>query len=312
MTRRRRGMMPRALLESRATVTRQVAWGNCQTCVSDKSNRFHGAESAPSRACAREAVVGAELAPAPTRSSRIERHLPGCAYSNRTFAGYCPWFSVVSVLGMQGAIGYIRVSTEEQVASGAGLAAQRAAILGEAERRGWKLLEMIEDAGFSGSTLNRPGIAIALQTLKDRRADALVVAKLDRLSRSMLDFAGLMQRSTKEGWALVALDLGVDTSTPAGEAMANVLATFAQFERRLIGQRTKDALAAKRRAGVRLGRPRIVSDEVVERIMASRRAGATLATVAQDLTAGSVPTAQGGKRWYASTVSSVLRSAGRQ
>ena len=73
-----------------------------------------------------------------------------------------------------------------------------------------------------------------------------MVAKLDRLSRSLLDFAALMEQARSSGWNLVALDLGVDTSTPAGEMMASVLATFAQFERRLIGQRTKDALAVKR------------------------------------------------------------------
>lgn len=147
--------------------------------------------------------------------------------------------------------------------------------------------------------------------MKAKRADALVVAKLDRLSRSMLDFAGLMQRSTKETWSLVALDLGVDTSTPAGEAMANVLATFAQFERRLIGQRTKEALAAKRRASVRLGRPRTISADVVDRITTSRRAGATLAAIADSLTSDGVPTAQGGKRWYVSTIRTILQSAGR-
>jgi Resolvase, N terminal domain len=67
-------------------------------------------------------------------------------------------------------------------------------------------------------------------------------AKLDRLSRSLLDFASLMEDARREGWALVILDLGIDTTTPSGEMIANVMATFAQFERRLIGQRTKDAL----------------------------------------------------------------------
>ena len=141
------------------------------------------------------------------------------------------------------AIGYIRVSTDEQAASGAGLAAQRAAILAEAERRGWQLVDVIEDAGYSGKSMKRPGIAAALDALRQKRADTLVVAKLDRLSRSMLDFAALMDRASHEHWALVALDLGVDTTTPSGEAMANVMATFAQFERRLIAQRTRDALA---------------------------------------------------------------------
>jgi DNA invertase Pin-like site-specific DNA recombinase len=73
-----------------------------------------------------------------------------------------------------------------------------------------------------------------------------VVAKLDRLSRSMLDFAALMATAQKQSWALVALDYAGDTSTTAGEAMAHVLATFGQFERRLIGQRTREALVAKK------------------------------------------------------------------
>jgi DNA invertase Pin-like site-specific DNA recombinase len=136
-------------------------------------------------------------------------------------------------------VAYLRVSTAEQADSGAGLEAQRAAIHGEVERRGWMLVEVFEDAGASGKSLNgRPGLGAALEAVESDRAEGLVVAKLDRLSRSLLDFAGLMDRSHRAGWALVALDLGVDTSTPAGEMMSNILATFAQFERKLIGQRT--------------------------------------------------------------------------
>src|SRR5665811_394770 len=107
---------------------------------------------------------------------------------------------------MLGVIGYLRVSTEDQADSRAGLEAQRAAILAEAERRGWHLVEVIEDAGFSGKDLNRPGIVAALDALRRHKADTLVVAKLDRLSRSMLDFAALMDRASREHWALVALD----------------------------------------------------------------------------------------------------------
>ncbi|MCA1677351.1 MAG: recombinase family protein, partial [Actinobacteria bacterium] len=87
-----------------------------------------------------------------------------------------------------------------------------------------------------------------------KRNHTLVVAKLDRLSRSVQDAAGLLDRAQRHGWALVAADLGVDASTPAGEAMANVMATFGQLERRMIGQRTREALAARKAAGVRLGR----------------------------------------------------------
>jgi DNA invertase Pin-like site-specific DNA recombinase len=141
-------------------------------------------------------------------------------------------------------LAYVRVSSAEQAESRGGLEAQRATILAEAERRGWQLVDVIEDAGWSAKDLKRPGIQAALETLRRGQADALVVAKLDRLSRSLLDFAGLMAVAQRQAWALVALDVDVDTSIPAGEAMASLLATFAQFERRLIGQRTREAMAA--------------------------------------------------------------------
>ncbi len=103
---------------------------------------------------------------------------------------------------------YLRVSTEEQANSGAGLTAQLFAIKTEATTRGWTLLPVIKDAGHSAKDLNRPGIQSALEQLDHGDADVLVVAKLDRLSRSMLDFANLMDRAQKRGWGLVALDGG--------------------------------------------------------------------------------------------------------
>jgi DNA invertase Pin-like site-specific DNA recombinase len=203
-------------------------------------------------------------------------------------------------------LGYVRVSTNEQGDSDAGLEAQRRAIAAECKRRGWQLVDVIEDAGYSAKDLKRPGIRAALEALQKREASALVVAKLDRLSRSMLDFAALMNAAQKQNWALVALDLGVDTSTPSGEMMANVLATFAQFERRLIAQRTKDALAVKRSQGVRLGRPPELSERVRNRIRGMRGRDMSLRAIADKLNADGVPTAHGGARWHASTVKAVL------
>jgi DNA invertase Pin-like site-specific DNA recombinase len=98
----------------------------------------------------------------------------------------------------------------------------------------------------------------------------------------------------------------VDTSTPAGEAMAHVLATFGQFERRLIGQRTKEAPAAKKASGVRLGRPPTIPQSVVRRIQRQRARGDSLRAIADSLNHDRVPTAQGGKQWYAATVRGVL------
>jgi DNA invertase Pin-like site-specific DNA recombinase len=206
-------------------------------------------------------------------------------------------------------IGYVRVSTDEQAVSGAGLEAQRRAIAAECRRRGWELLETIEDRGYSAKDMRRPGIREALRVLEGREADALVVAKLDRLSRSMVDFAGLMATAQKQHWALVALDCAVDTSTPAGEAMAHVLATFGQFERRLIGQRTREALAVKKANGVRLGRPPTIPSSVVRRIHRQRARGDSLRAIADALNRDGVPTAQGGAQWYAATVRGILSRA---
>jgi DNA invertase Pin-like site-specific DNA recombinase len=203
-------------------------------------------------------------------------------------------------------LGYARVSTSEQADSRAGLEAQRAAIEAECRRRGWRLVEIVEDAGFSARDLRRPGIRSVLERLEKGEAEGLVVAKLDRLSRSMLDFTSVMALAQRQGWSIVALDAPVDTTTPAGEAMASVMAVFAQFERRLIGQRTREALEQKRAQGVRLGRPRQLPAAVRARIRRRRRAGATLTEIADELHRDGIPTAQGGRRWRPSSVAAIL------
>lgn len=205
------------------------------------------------------------------------------------------------------AVAYLRVSTAEQADSGAGLAAQRASVEAEAQRRGWVLDEVYVDAASSGKAIaGREQLALALQVVGSGQAEVMVVAKLDRLSRSLLDFAEIMRRAQAEGWNLVALDLGIDLSTPAGEFLASVMASAAQWERRIIGQRTKEALAAKKAAGVVLGRPRLMPDAVVQRIAEERAAGRTYAAIADGLTDDGVETAQGGVRWYPATVRKVL------
>ena len=208
------------------------------------------------------------------------------------------------------AIGYVRVSTAEQADSGLGIAAQRAAIERECERRGWTLVAIHEDSAASGRGLNgRSALREGLSALDRGDADILVVAKLDRLTRSVRDAADLLERSSLQGWALVALDLGVDTTTPSGEAMANVMAVFAQLERRLIGQRTREALAVKRAQGIRLGRPRQLPNAVVKRIVASHDKGEGWSVIARELNKDQVATAQGGREWYAATVRGVYQSA---
>lgn len=204
-----------------------------------------------------------------------------------------------------------RCSTSEQADSGAGLVVQRAAIEAAAQARGWHVVAWFEDAGVSGGTLERPGLQAAIAMLERGEAASLVVSKLDRLSRSMLDFATLTERARKRGWSIICLDLGVDTSTPAGEMLANVLASFATYERRLISQRTKDALAVKKAEGVKIGRPRALADDVVARIADLRSQGMSYEKVARQLNADGVPTAHGGAKWYGATVKFVMSYAPR-
>lgn len=204
---------------------------------------------------------------------------------------------------------YRRVSTREQADSGAGLAAQQTTVQAGLTMRGqtaycWDCV----DKGKSGKDLNRPELERALSIVRAGEAGGIIVSKLDRLSRSFLDFAYLMETARREGWNIVALDLGVDLRTPAGEVMAGVLALFAQFERRMIAQRTKDGLAEKRAQGVRLGRPSVVNTELLDAILGMYLADPNYSQVARLLNDAEVPTLHGGAKWYAATVQKLIQS----
>lgn len=169
------------------------------------------------------------------------------------------------------------------------------------------------DAGASGRRLDgRPGLSAALGVVEGGGANGLVVAKLDRLSRSLLDAATLIERSRRRGWALIALDLGVDTTTPAGELVASVMAAVAQWERRAIGERTREALAVRRAQGVRLGRPPVISSEVRHRVVTARSDGLSFRAIAAGLNQTGVPTAHGGRMWHPETVRRIASSAATQ
>ncbi len=210
-------------------------------------------------------------------------------------------------------IGYVRVSTAEQADSGAGLDAQREALERAAKQRGWELVEVIADEGLSGgkSHEKRPGLCAALGRVEAGDADALAVAKLDRLSRSIGDLVQMVERARRKSWSLILLDVDVDTSTPTGALLVNMMGSVAEWERRIIGQRTKDALAIKRAQGVRLGRPSTLDAELVGRIVREHRDGASYSAIARTLTAEGIPTAQGGS-WWPATVRKVLHGQDAQ
>ena len=204
------------------------------------------------------------------------------------------------------ALAYVRVSTVEQAAEGASLDAQEAALVEAAEREGYRV-EVVREEGKSGKSLTgRPALAEALQRLDRGEARALYAHRLDRISRSVADFAHLLDRAQRKGWAVVALDAGVNTATPSGEFLVNVLVSAAQYERRIIGARTRDALAQRKREGVRLGRPSLLPVEVVRNVLTMKAEGLSLRAIAERLNAEQVPTAHKGAKWHASTVRKVL------
>lgn len=204
-------------------------------------------------------------------------------------------------------IGYLRVSTEEQAASGLGLEAQRETITRYAEQHGWDII-WYEDAGVSAKNLDRPQLQAALNRLHPKKRDVagLVVAKLDRLSRSVPDFAGVLELARARKWSLVAIDLGVDTSTPTGELIANVMMSVAQWERRIIGERTSAAMQAAKRQGKLVGRAATpLPATTTDRLLALHAEGLSAARIADRLNVEGVTTALGSK-WYVSTVTTAL------
>lgn len=199
------------------------------------------------------------------------------------------------------AVGYCRVSTDEQGDSGLGLTAQQQTIRNEAGRRGWSLEATYTDVASGKSLRGRSDFGRALRELASGRADVLVVAKLDRLSRSVSDFAAILAQSQTEGWALDICDLGVDTTTPSGKMVAQIMMVLAEWEREMIGDRTRAALQAARDRGTRLGRRSNVDRETLRLIRVLRESGRSWQAIADALTTEGVPTSQGG-RWHAATV----------
>lgn len=128
----------------------------------------------------------------------------------------------------------------------------------------------------------------------------------------MMDFADILQRATKQGWAVVAIDLGIDLTSPSGEMVAGVMAAVARWERRMIGVRTREAFAAKKARGERVGGRSRTPIEVAARIHAERAEGCSYQGIANGLNTDRVPPVQGGKQWARSTVSGIANRPVRE
>jgi site-specific DNA recombinase len=150
-------------------------------------------------------------------------------------------------------VGYVRVSTEGQADRGVSLDAQAEKIRAMATVHDVELIDIIVDGGESGKSLSRPGIERLLGMVERREIQVVIIAKLDRLTRSVRDLAELLERFQRRGVALVSVGESLDTGSAAGRLVLNVMASVSQWEREAIGERTKDALRHKRAQGLRAG-----------------------------------------------------------
>jgi DNA invertase Pin-like site-specific DNA recombinase len=220
------------------------------------------------------------------------------------------------------AIGYVRVSTDKQAEGGVSLEAQQQKIHAMAVVQGTDLLELIVDAGESAKTLDRPGMERLLALVDARKVDTVIIAKLDRLTRSVKDLALLLERFTQRGVALVSVAESLDTNTAAGRLVLNIMMSVSQWEREAIGERTRDAMAhmkATRQAYSptpygfqRNGAVLAIADAehgMVQKIQQWRTAGWTLRKIAGELNRLGIATKNGGTEWYASTVQRIVTNS---
>lgn len=219
------------------------------------------------------------------------------------------------------AVGYARVSTEEQAREGISLEAQKARIEAWALANDTRLIGFYEDAGVSGSkSENREGLQRAIGQACDRRA-IMVVCSLSRFSRSTRDTLALAERLEKAGADLVSLSERIDTTSASGKMVFRMLAVLNEFERDQISERTAAALRHKRNqrqaySPTPYGFDRICDllvinhDEqrVIEEILELREEGWSLRQIAERLNHEAVPAKNGGK-WFGSTLRSVIQKA---
>ena len=139
------------------------------------------------------------------------------------------------------AIGYVRVSTDRQAEHGVSLDAREAKIRAMATVQGAELVEIIVDGGESAKSLNRLGLQRLMESVRDGKVQGVIVAKLDRLTRSVEDLCRLLELFEKRKVALFSVAESLDTGSAAGRLVTPIMGAVSQWEREAIGERTRDA-----------------------------------------------------------------------
>lgn len=223
---------------------------------------------------------------------------------------------------MRRAIGYVRVSTSEQATEGISLDNQKAKIQAYCNLNELELIEIIEDAGKSGKNLNREGIQDLTGRIKNKSIEAVVVYRLDRLSRKVIDTLTLIETIEKSGITFHSLNEKIDTSTAMGRFFLNITASLAQMERDLISERTKDALQMKIANNERAGQipfgwrlsedgntliPHKGEQEVIRQVKRLHGQGMSYRAICEVLKQAGVKPQ--GKYWHPQTIKNILKKA---
>ncbi len=155
----------------------------------------------------------------------------------------------ISEVKMIKAIGYIRVSTDEQAKEGVSLENQEAKIRAYCDLKDLKLLEIVEDGGVSAKNLRRPGAQKVIEMACNKMVDAIAVYKLDRMFRSTVDALETTKQFDKWGVSFHSISENLDTKSAMGKFFFTLTAALAEMEREIIGERTKDVLQRKKANG---------------------------------------------------------------
>jgi DNA invertase Pin-like site-specific DNA recombinase len=180
---------------------------------------------------------------------------------------------------------YVRVSTSEQTTRN-----QRRELKAVAERHGWHVVKVFEDAGISGAkgSDHRPGLADLLKAVARREIDMVAAWSVDRLGRSLMDLLAFLKELHAKGVDLFLHQQGLDTSTPSGRAMFQMMGVFAEFEHAMIRERVLSGLARAREEGTKLGRKPLEDTDAakVKAIRAMRHKGMGIRRIARELGVG--------------------------
>ena len=176
---------------------------------------------------------------------------------------------------------YVRVSTDHQSVRN-----QEIELQAVAERHGWTVVAVYRDQGISGAKGRdkRPGLDKLLQAVARKEFDMVAAWSVDRLGRSLIDLVGILQEFHAKHVDLYLHQQGIDTTTPSGKAMFQMMGVFAEFERSMIHERVMVGLARARAEGTQLGRPAKVAGNaaMVKALRAARRAGKSIRTIARE------------------------------